>query len=257
MSKFQPAEAYQAEGTAWEFLPFRFERLNGRVLVTNLVGEHLFLERNEFEQLAERTLPTDSPLVRRLRAKHVIREPGDDLPVELLAIKTRTRYRRLSEFTALHIFVVSLRCEHSCPYCQVSRQSSDKAAYDMSWETAITGAGLDFPLSAAEHQDRVPGRRAAAELRPDRSRSSTRRESGTRPRARTSASSSRPTWRSSTIACSSSAGQHDVYISTSLDGPADLHNKNRPRPGRNSWELARRRHPDESARRSASIESRP
>ena len=31
---------------------------------------------------------------------------------------------------------------------------------------------------------------------------------------------------------------HDVYISTSLDGPADLHNKNRPRPGRNSWELA-------------------
>ena len=31
---------------------------------------------------------------------------------------------------------------------------------------------------------------------------------------------------------------HDIYISTSLDGPADLHNKNRPRPGRNSWELA-------------------
>ena len=31
---------------------------------------------------------------------------------------------------------------------------------------------------------------------------------------------------------------NDVFISTSLDGPADLHNKNRPRPGRNSWELA-------------------
>jgi uncharacterized protein len=31
---------------------------------------------------------------------------------------------------------------------------------------------------------------------------------------------------------------HDVYISTSLDGPADLHNANRPRPDRNSWELA-------------------
>ena len=66
----------------------------------------------------------------------MIREAGDDLPVELLAIKARTRYRRLSEFTALHILVASLRCEHSCPYCQVSRQSSDKAAYDMSWETA-------------------------------------------------------------------------------------------------------------------------
>ena len=31
---------------------------------------------------------------------------------------------------------------------------------------------------------------------------------------------------------------HDVYISTSLDGPRDLHNRNRPRPGNNSWELA-------------------
>jgi len=29
---------------------------------------------------------------------------------------------------------------------------------------------------------------------------------------------------------------HNIYISTSLDGPADLHNKNRPRPGHDSWE---------------------
>ena len=32
--------------------------------------------------------------------------------------------------------------------------------------------------------------------------------------------------------------RHDIYISTSLDGPADLHNKNRPRPGGDSWERA-------------------
>jgi His-Xaa-Ser system radical SAM maturase HxsB len=31
---------------------------------------------------------------------------------------------------------------------------------------------------------------------------------------------------------------HDVMISTSLDGPPDLHNKNRPRPGGNSYQLA-------------------
>jgi uncharacterized protein len=31
---------------------------------------------------------------------------------------------------------------------------------------------------------------------------------------------------------------YDVLLSTSLDGPADLHNKNRPRPGGNSHELA-------------------
>ena len=31
---------------------------------------------------------------------------------------------------------------------------------------------------------------------------------------------------------------NNVLLSTSLDGPADLHNKNRPRPGGNSYELA-------------------
>jgi His-Xaa-Ser system radical SAM maturase HxsB len=31
---------------------------------------------------------------------------------------------------------------------------------------------------------------------------------------------------------------HEILLSTSLDGPADLHNKNRPRPGGNSYELA-------------------
>src|SRR5262249_36592671 len=31
---------------------------------------------------------------------------------------------------------------------------------------------------------------------------------------------------------------NEVYISTSLDGPADLHNRNRPRPGSDSWQRA-------------------
>jgi uncharacterized protein len=31
---------------------------------------------------------------------------------------------------------------------------------------------------------------------------------------------------------------NSILLSTSLDGPADLHNKNRPRPGGNSHELA-------------------
>ncbi len=29
---------------------------------------------------------------------------------------------------------------------------------------------------------------------------------------------------------------HGIFISTSLDGPADLHNRNRPRPGNDSYE---------------------
>jgi uncharacterized protein len=237
MSRFLEPVAFQAPSADWQPLPFRFERMNGRVLVTNLVGEHFFLTTEEFDQLAASELPADSPLVRRLRAKHVIREAGDELPVELLAIKARTRYRRLAEFTSLHIFVASLRCEHSCPYCQVSRQSSDKAAFDMSWETAeialdsvfrspsrnikIEFQGgeplLNFELIeavvlAAEARNEGEGRNLGFVIATNLALLDDRVLSFCR--------------------------AHAVYISTSLDGPADLHNKNRPRPGRNSWELA-------------------
>lgn len=34
--------------------------------------------------------------------------------------------------------------------------------------------------------------------------------------------------------------ENEVYLSTSLDGPEDLHNKNRPRPGKNGFELTSR-----------------
>jgi uncharacterized protein len=111
MPKFREPEAFQATEAKWQFLPFRFERINGRVLLTNLVGEHLFVPPDQFEEIASGALPVDSPLVRRLRAKHILREPGDETPLELLALKLRTRYRRLSEFTSLHILVASLRCE--------------------------------------------------------------------------------------------------------------------------------------------------
>lgn len=237
MSRFRAATDFQARSADWQPLPFRFERIDGRVLLTNMVGEHLFISAEDFEQIAEKTLPADSPLVRRLRAKHLIREEADDLPVELLALKARTRYRRLSEFTALHIFVASLRCEHSCPYCQVSRQSSDKAAYDMSPETARLALQSTFRSPSANVKIEFQGGEPllnfelieevvieAEKLNEDAGKNL-----------------------SFVIATNLAllddrvldfCRTHDIFISTSLDGPADLHNKNRPRPGRNSWELA-------------------
>ena len=44
------------------------------------------------------------------------------------------------------MFVISLRCEHSCPYCQVSRQSQDKQKFDMTKETADKAIDLVFNL---------------------------------------------------------------------------------------------------------------
>ena len=40
------------------------------------------------------------------------------------------------------MFVVTLRCEHSCQYCQVSRQSDNKLQFDMSLADADAALGL-------------------------------------------------------------------------------------------------------------------
>lgn len=237
MAKFSPPETYWASGGDWQFLPFRFERMAGTVLVTNMVGEHLFLSEEDFEAFSEASLPDDSPLVRKLRAKHLIRERGDDLPVELLALKARTRYRRLQEFTALHILVASLRCEHSCPYCQVSRQSSDKDAYDMDPETAALA--LDSAFRSPSHNIKIEFQGGEPllnfELIEEVVVEAERRNVVAGKNLGFVIATNLALLDDRVI---DFCRAHDVYLSTSLDGPADLHNKNRPRPGRNSWELA-------------------
>jgi His-Xaa-Ser system radical SAM maturase HxsB len=235
VSKFQEAEVYYPETANWELLPFRFERLNGRVLLTNLVGEHLFVSADDFAGIAEERLPVDSPLVRKLRAKHMIRLENEHAPLQLLAVKTRTRYERLSEFTSLHIFVVSLRCEHSCPYCQVSRQSSDKDRFDMSSETAERGLEMAF---------RSPTRMLKIEFQggePLLNFPLIKEMVLTAEKMNISHGKDLAFVIATNLALLDDevldfCAAHNIYISTSLDGPADLHNKNRPRPGRDSWE---------------------
>lgn len=237
MSRFLAPEHFVAPTADWQLLPFRFHRIGDRVLLTNMVGEHVFLTSTEFDEIAEDRLPADSRLVRKLRAKQMIRQPGDMAPLDLLALKTRTRYRRLPSFTGLHMFVVSLRCEHSCPYCQVSRQSSDKTRYDMSEETAIAALALTFRSPSPQLKIEFQGGEPLLHfelirtivLEAERLNDRHRREL------------------LFVIATNLAllddqildfCAEHDIYLSTSLDGPPDLHNKNRPRPGHNSWELA-------------------
>lgn len=236
MSRFQTRAAFQPDAAAWRLLPFQFDRFDARrVLLTNMVGEHVFVTEVELAALVDHRLPPDSALVRRLRAKHIIREADDELPLELLALKTRTRYSRLSNFTALHIFVVSLRCEHSCPYCQVSRQSADKDRFDMSPETAAAALRLVFKSPSDQIKIEFQGGEPllnfglVEQIVIDAERLNERHGKDL----------------SFVIATNLAllddhvirfCDEHDIYISTSLDGPPDLHNKNRPRPGGDSWE---------------------
>ncbi len=238
MTGFRLREHYEPLLGDIELLPFRFDRRgDGRTVLTNLVGEYAVVPDAVVEALVRRDDTLDPETIRLLRARHLIQIRGERAPQELLARKLRTRMRRLPEFTALHIFVVTLRCEHSCPYCQVSRQSTDTAKFDMSRETADKALDAVFRSPAQRIKIEFQGGEPLLNLPMIQyivARAKERNTTAGKDLAFVVATNLALLDETSLEFMQA----HDICVSTSLDGPEHLHNANRPRPGRNSWELA-------------------
>lgn len=239
MSKFQPLQFYSNKTSGkYNLLPFRFSPLDEqRVVATNMVGEHLVISRSVLLQLVEHKLSADSAEYKDFRAKHFVFDETNEVALDLLALKFRTKIKRLADFTSLHIFVVSLRCEHSCPYCQVSRQSEDRDAFDMSEEVAEKS--LDLVFKSPSENIKIEFQGGEPLLNFDRIKQVVNSA-----KQRNKEHNKNLDFVIATNLALISADvlefcrNNSIHISTSLDGPADLHNKNRPRPGRDSYERA-------------------
>ena len=145
MARFLGAEAFQENETPLELLPFRFNRdQNKNYLVSNMVGDFVRLSADELDRLVDLRLSPGDGLYEKAYQNHLISRQGQIAQKQILAVRLRSRMSFLREPTLLHMFVVTLRCEHSCPYCQVSRQSTNRARYDMSEETAERALNIAF-----------------------------------------------------------------------------------------------------------------
>lgn len=234
-SKFKKLEWYQAGSeTGYSLLPFKFIRLDAnRYVLTNEVGELLVIPQAHLREIVEGTLANTSPLYNELKSKHFLIDQDSSVALELLAIKLRTKMVPITNFTALHIFVVTLRCDHSCPYCQVSRQSDDKKSFDMSKETA--SRGLDFTFKSPSPSIKIEFQGGEPLLNfelikwiVDEARERNKQFNKSLEFVITT-----------NLALLNEdhlefCRQNNIFISTSLDGPEDLHQSNRPRPGDDS-----------------------
>ena len=235
-TEFQPREYFES-GRQYRLLPFRFMQFsNTQRLLVNEVGEHLFLTNEHFNKFVSFRLDRHSDVYLDLKGKHFLFDSNSTVPFELLALKYRTKKAHLSGFTKLHIFVVSLRCEHSCHYCQVSRVSTDRALYDMSAETATRALDLVFRSPAERIKIEFQGGEPLLNF--DRIKQIVQEAE-----RRAQESDKRVDFVVTTNLALITEDvleflrDHAIVISTSLDGPEFIHNENRPRPGNNSYQL--------------------
>ena len=201
-------------------------RLNHDVLISNMGGDFLILSKDDFGRFINYGLHQNESIYLDLEAKHFIYGDSPNLSIQLLATQYRTKKSFLRNFTALHMIVVTVRCNQKCKYCQVSSEHADASKFDMTTETARKCVDKIFmtpsPYIKIEFQggepllnfDVVKHIVEYAELKNQEFNKELE-----------------------FIICTNlvviSDEQlafckiHNIHISTSLDGPSDIHNQNR------------------------------
>jgi His-Xaa-Ser system radical SAM maturase HxsB len=235
--RFVPCDAYQAKTTeGYSLLPLRFLPLDQeRYVLTNFAGEHIVLSRGVFHEFVTKQLPMHSPYYNELKSRHCLIDGESHVALELLAAKYRTKQLILSEFTGLHIFVATLRCNNRCTYCQVSRQGPDKPGYDMT--ESVADKAVDFMFRSPSRALKVEFQGGEPLLHFGIVKYIVEKvEQRNKVEGRTI----------EFVICTNLSlisdeilefcAQHDVYFSTSLDGPRPLHNANRPNTEFDSYE---------------------
>ncbi len=186
----------------------------------------------EFEALLAGGLAPNSKVHGDLAGRHFIAAEDSRAHLELLATKYRTRLARRPNLASLHLFVVTLRCDHSCSYCQVSRVSEDRAAFDMTEQTA--DRAIDIMLESPSPNLKIEFQGGESLLNFSlilHIVARVKRFAGDRALSFVITSNLSQLTEEMVEVCA----REGISFSTSLDGPEHLHNANRPRPGHDSY----------------------
>ena len=207
-------------------LPFRFHIVRNRELLVNDLGDYLSLPRGSVQRIVDRQIRPDEELYKDLIASFFISERPLPRLLDSMAVRLATRKAFLDHFTALHIFVLTLRCNQNCIYCQASSKECHHEGYDMSEESLRQAIDLMFrspsPSLTMEFQGGEPTLmphliRKGIKYAEEKNRTEQRRITY--------------------VICTNCVAPTDeildlckrygAVISTSLDGPQFLHNRNR------------------------------
>ncbi len=209
----------------------RFKKLKNNYLVTNDIGSHIFLSPDLFKRYMEGTLDENSETYQTLVKNEFIKESLDKNNLV-------DKYRKRNEFVflgpSLHIVVATLRCNYRCIYCQVNSRQLKEKGYDMSIETArkvvdtifcTPSSVITIEFQGGEPLVNWPVVKFIIEYARKKNQSAGKNLFITLVTNLSLLTEERYKF----------LVKNKIIFCTSLDGPKELHNKNRPWPGGDSY----------------------
>ena len=202
---------------------FYFRKFGGCYLITNDFGNHLFMSDGDFRKYVKGDIKEDHPLHWRLLESGFVR---DSMDFERLVEQYRVKNIFLNQGPSLHIIVVTLRCDHRCVYCHASAKNETDVQFDMDKKTAKKVVDIIFESPsqniAIEFQGGEPllNWEMVKFITEYSKKKAWQKKKNLELRLVSNLSPM-------TDAILKYCYDHEIGISTSLDGPKILHDKNR------------------------------
>jgi uncharacterized protein len=233
---FKDYDYYKAY-SEYELFPFHFHKFDNQYLTTTETGEYIFLDREQLSLLIHKQLnhSTNEKLFNELVDKQFIYLKRNTFSIQQKAIKYRTKKQFITTGAVLHVFVVTTRCEHKCQYCQITPQDKNATQYDMSIETARKSVELmmQFPSKSITVEFQGGETLLAFDVV---------KEIVNYTNELNQIKNKNITFVLATSLVNITDNQlyfikeKNIHLSTSLDGPEDLHNQNRPIKSQNTYQ---------------------
>lgn len=99
---------------------FNFKKLSDHILLTNDLGSHVFVSPDDFLQIVGKNIDLESDLGKQLLRNNMVYTETNLEYSALLKHDIRRSKGHVNIATSLHIFVVTTACNASCVYCQAN-----------------------------------------------------------------------------------------------------------------------------------------
>jgi len=119
----------------------RFKKLADKYLLTNDLGDYIFLSEKNFREFLTKGKKAKLKNLKELRDKGFLKDESNE---SKLAERFGSKNSFLKTGPSLHIIVLTLRCNHSCVYCHATAESMKHKYLDMNEKTAKAVVDMIF-----------------------------------------------------------------------------------------------------------------